>query len=134
MTAQIFAGLKGEQRNNFMSLLKSSDAYMDIVTEFICTYFKLTPEEIKQSDRKREHVLARQISMFIIRRDKPILSLKIVGKYFANRHYSTVIYGVTCVQDQLDVSILFREQFKLIDKKLQLYITGALSLTDAIAA
>ena len=70
------------------------------------TYFNVgnyfMPDTIKRRNRKREIVVARQISMLLIRKNTQ-LSLKSIGSIFGKDH-TTVIHSIKTITDQSEVN------------------------------
>ena len=75
----------------------------DIIAK-VCTYYNITNEDIKGRDRHRTIVMARHMSMFLIR-TRLKLKLKSIGDLFGRDH-STVMHGIASIQDQSDVDEL----------------------------
>jgi hypothetical protein len=70
----------------------------------VCTYYNITNEEIRGKKRYRTLVMARHMSMYLIR-TRVKLKLKSIGDLFGRDH-STVMHGIASIQDQSDVDEL----------------------------
>ena len=70
----------------------------------VCLYYNITNEEIRGKKRHRTIVMARHMSMFLIR-TRLKLKLKAIGDLFGRDH-TTVIHGIKSIQDQSDVDLL----------------------------
>jgi chromosomal replication initiator protein len=92
------------------------------VQKIVCEYFDVPTEKLRESTRKRNVVLARQVSMFLAKQYTNN-SLKAIGKHFGNRDHSTVIHSCQAVQNQMDTDQLFSNQVKDLQKKIELSIT-----------
>ena len=76
-------------------------------------------ETLAGKTRKRQIVIARQLSMYLAKNltDK---SLKAIGENFGGRDHSTVIYSCKTVQDLLDTDMIFHETVSELEKKIKL--------------
>lgn len=75
----------------------------DIIAK-VCTYYNITNEEIRGKKRYRTIVMARHMSMFLIR-TRLKLKLKAIGDLFGRDH-TTAIHGITSISNQADVDII----------------------------
>ena len=73
----------------------------DIIIEDTAKYYSLAPDEVKGQSRIRNTALARQISMYLIRR-MTNLSLKDIGDIFEGRDHSTVLSSVTKIEREIE--------------------------------
>lgn len=71
----------------------------------VCSYFKLTTEEIKRQSRRRRIVKARQIAMYIMR--KKGLTLHCIADFFGKDH-TTCIHSERTVIDLMHTNIEYR--------------------------
>jgi len=72
----------------------------DTIIDETAKYYMLTPENIKGQSRTRDTALARQISMFLIRK-LTNLSLKDIGEIFEGRDHSTVLSSIRRVETNI---------------------------------
>jgi len=75
----------------------------DTIIEETAKYYMLTPKDLTGQSRVRDTVLARQVSMFLIRK-LTNLSLKDVGTLYEKRDHTTVLASVRKVEDKLEES------------------------------
>jgi len=75
----------------------------EIITK-VCTYYNITNEEIRGLKRYRTYVMARHMSMFLIR-TRVKLRLKTIADLFGRDH-TTVMHGIRSIQNQSDVDDL----------------------------
>ncbi|NCB52470.1 MAG: chromosomal replication initiator protein DnaA [Clostridia bacterium] len=73
----------------------------EIIIEETAKYYSLAPDEVKGQSRIRNTALARQISMYLIRR-LTNLSLKDIGDIFEGRDHSTVLSSVTKIEKEIE--------------------------------
>ncbi|MCB0547838.1 MAG: chromosomal replication initiator protein DnaA, partial [Phaeodactylibacter sp.] len=69
--------------------------------------------------RKRQVVIARQLSMYLAKNltDK---SLKAIGENFGGRDHSTVIYSCKTVQDLMETDAIFKDTVSELEKKIKM--------------
>ncbi|MEN8194774.1 MAG: chromosomal replication initiator protein DnaA, partial [Bacteroidota bacterium] len=72
---------------------------IDYITQIVCDYFEVDENKLREKNRKKEVVLARQIAMFLSKKLTKS-SLKTIGLHFGGRDHSTVIHAYNSV-DQL---------------------------------
>ena len=106
MSPEIYCGIEPEERRLFRVNLPDSTA--SAITATVFNYFGVNLEERTGTNRKRECVKARQISMYIIRK-KTRASLVSIGKYF-KRDHSTVIYAIETTQDLMETDNNYKKE------------------------
>lgn len=72
----------------------------DIIIEETAKYYNLTADNLKGQSRTRNTALARQISMYLIRK-LTNLSLKDIGDFFEGRDHTTVLSSIRRIEDNL---------------------------------
>jgi chromosomal replication initiator protein len=100
----------------------SKEITLDYIQRIVADHFEVPEDMLKDKTRKREVVMARQISMYLAK-SLTNQSLKVIGDYFGGRDHSTVIYSCRAVQDLLDTDEEFQEQLQDIEKKIKLGAT-----------
>ena len=75
----------------------------------VCSYFKLESTFVKSPSRKAAFVQARQILMYLLRKELG-LSLETVGDLLGGRDHSTVIYGVEKIENMVLSDYAFRDE------------------------
>jgi chromosomal replication initiator protein len=83
---------------------RQREAVANEIIAKVCNYYNITNEEIRGKKRYRTIVMARHMSMFLIR-TRVKLKLKAIGDLFGRDH-STVMHGIASIQDQSDVDEL----------------------------
>ena len=70
------------------------------IIEEVARTYGVSPEDIKSSKRKREHLVRpRQISMYIVREITQMPMVEI-GKEFGGRDHSTVVYAIQQIEEK----------------------------------
>lgn len=119
MNSYVYPGLKIPYRSQIIkSFYIDQEDKAKEITRIVCNFFDIDPKDIFNQCRKRELVVARQLSMFFIK-DKTTLSLKVIGKLFDGRDHSTVIYAITTVNDLIDTDKRFAATVIAVSKLLE---------------
>ncbi len=95
---------------------------IDSIKQLVADHMHISIDKLQSSTRKREVVIARQLSMYLAK-NHTNSSLKAIGDNFGGRDHSTVIYSCKTVQDLMDTDLLFREVVFELEKKVQLSLT-----------
>jgi chromosomal replication initiator protein len=77
------------------------DLDLDHIVDFICSAFDINPDHLASKSRKHNLVLARNTAFFLARKHTT-LSLADIGLRF-NRKHSTVVKGITAVEQHLSL-------------------------------
>mgnify|MGYP004524252451 CR=1 FL=1 len=69
----------------------------DMIIEKVAAYYSITPEDIKGSSRQKNTALARQISMYLIRKliNMPLTD---IGAVMGNKDHSTVMHSIKKIE------------------------------------
>lgn len=102
----------------------SKEITVENIKSLVADHFNIPIEKLHAKTRKREVVIARQLSMYLAKRmtDK---SLKNIGDHFGGRDHSTVIYSCKAVQDLMDTDAAFKATVAEIEKKVALSLARA---------
>ena len=88
------------------------------IISIVADYYNLTPSQITGKDRNSQLVLARHISMYLIRQyiDMP---LKKVGEIFGGKDHTTVMSAITKVDKELKTNDQLRKAIEDLEKKIK---------------
>jgi len=78
----------------------TTEATEEIITKAVCSHFKLRPMDLASASRKSRLVFARQILMYLLRKDIG-MPLEQIGQVVGGRDHSTVIHGVEKVENAI---------------------------------
>ena len=92
---------------------------MDDIIDKVCHHFNVTPTAIHSKSRKREFVVARQVTMFLAAKHTKMPASRI-GKLVGNRDHSTVIHSCTKVEQRLKLDADFRDELTSIENAFKL--------------
>ncbi len=89
----------------------------DMIIEEVAKYYHITAQDIKGQKRLKNMALARQISMYLIRKYTN-LSLKDIGEQYEDRDHSTVLSSIRKVENLMSSSPEFVETMRDIEANL----------------
>lgn len=95
---------------------------LDHIKKCVADHYEVPIDKLKSQTRKRNIVLARQLSMYFAK-NITNHSLKAIGDSFGGRDHSTVIYSVRAVNDMIDTDAEFKRTVRDIEKKLRLPVS-----------
>ena len=92
---------------------------IDDIMEAVCAHFNVTATAVNSKSRKRDLVVARQVSMFLAQKYTKIPASRI-GRLVGNRDHSTVIHSCSQVEQRLKVDQDFKDDVMRIEASFQL--------------
>ncbi|MCO6478844.1 MAG: chromosomal replication initiator protein DnaA [Phaeodactylibacter sp.] len=103
---------------NFVKQI-NKEITVDYIQKLVAEHFDLGVEKLQGKTRKRQVVIARQLSMYLAKNltDK---SLKAIGENFGGRDHSTVIYSCKTVQDLMETDVIFKDTVSELEKKIKM--------------
>ena len=75
----------------------------DDIINNICAYYKIKPTQIKSSKRDASLVRARQVAMYVLKKDLDLTYVEI-GNILGGRDHTTVMYGVEKVEKMVETN------------------------------
>lgn len=107
---------------NFVSG-STKEITIDNIKQLVSEYLKVPVDKIQGKTRKREVVMARQLSMYLAKHHTNS-SLKTIGDKFGGRDHSTVIYSCKTVEDLIDTDPLMKDALHELEKKVRMSLSG----------
>jgi len=92
---------------------------LDIIEKAVCSYFSITPNDLKGKSKKKEIAMGRQIAMYLSKLLTDS-SLKTIGLHFGGRDHSTVIHAVNTVTKKFDTIGEERKKIEEIRKRIEI--------------
>ena len=92
---------------------------MDDILETVCNHFNVSTASVHSKSRKRDIVLARQVSMYLAQKYTKMPSARI-GKLVGGRDHSTVIHSCTQVEQRMKVDGQFMSEVQSIENSFKL--------------
>jgi chromosomal replication initiator protein len=115
---EIDIDLAKEVIKNFVSQI-NKEITVGFIQKLVADHFDVPVEKLQGKTRKRQVVIARQLSMYLAKNltDK---SLKAIGENFGGRDHSTVIYSCKTVQDLMETDAIFNDTVSELEKKIKM--------------
>jgi chromosomal replication initiator protein len=92
---------------------------IDYITKIVCEHLTVDENKVREKNRKKEVVMARQIAMYLSKRLTPS-SLKTIGLHFGGRDHSTVIHAYNSIEKSVSEDIKFKETVDTLRNKIEL--------------
>ena len=92
---------------------------IDDIVEKVCTHYNVTMAAVNSKSRKREYVVARQVTMYLAQKFTKMPASRI-GKLVGNRDHSTVIHSCSKVEERLKVDATFSDEIMSIENSFKL--------------
>lgn len=92
---------------------------IDDIIESVCTHFNVSPSAVGGKSRKRDFVVARQVSMYLAQKYTKMPASRI-GKLVGNRDHSTVIHSCTQVENRLKTDKDFLDEVQSIENSFKI--------------
>lgn len=92
---------------------------MDDILETVCNHFNVSTASVHSKSRKRDIVVARQVSMYLAQKYTKMPSARI-GKLVGGRDHSTVIHSCTQVEQRMKVDSVFQSDVQSIESSFKL--------------
>jgi chromosomal replication initiator protein len=102
-----------------VSTNKQVNVSIDIITKVVCDFFKIEENKLREKNRRKEVVLARQIAMYLSKQLTKS-SLKTIGLHFGGRDHSTVIHAQTNIEQMIAQDLKIREILDSLKSKIEL--------------
>lgn len=92
---------------------------IDDIVEKVCTHYNVTTAAVNSKSRKREYVVARQVTMYLAQKYTKMPASRI-GKLVGNRDHSTVIHSCSKVEERLNIDHDFSDEIMSIENSFKL--------------
>lgn len=92
---------------------------VDEIIETVCNHFNVSPSAVGGKSRKRDFVVARQVSMYLAQKYTKMPANRI-GKLVGNRDHSTVIHSCTQVENRLKVDKEFLAEIQSLENSFKI--------------
>jgi chromosomal replication initiator protein len=95
---------------------------IDYITQIVCEYFNVNENKVREKNRKKEVVLARQVAMFLAKKLTKS-SLKTIGLHFGGRDHSTVIHAYNNIEQLLSDDESTKDIVESLRNKIELGVS-----------
>lgn len=101
-------------------MVKSSNSQISIefIQNYVCEYFGIDTNKVREKTRKQEIVEARQIAMYLAKKFTKS-SLKTIGLQFGGRDHSTVIHAISTIEERMSTSPKHKRILKELEQKIE---------------
>jgi chromosomal replication initiator protein len=114
--------LAKEVIKNFVQHI-NKEITVDFIKQIVAEFYSLPIDKLAAETRKRQIVIARQLSMYLAK-NMTNASLKAIGEKFGGRDHSTVIHSCRAVQDLMDTDTIFKDTVSDLEKKIKMSLNG----------
>ena len=114
--------LAKEVIRNFVTTL-TRELTVEFIQQLVADHFNVPVDKLHHESRKRNFVIARQLSMYLAKKHTN-KSLKSIGELFGGRDHSTVIYSCRAVQDMMDTDMSFKDTVEDVERKLKMSLNN----------
>jgi len=97
----------------------NSPLTVDEIVEIVSRHFGVEPQAVNGKSRKREVVLARQLSMYFAQKYTHMPASRI-GRLIGRRDHSTVLHSIAKIDDRLRIESKFREEVVKIEEQFRI--------------
>ena len=91
---------------------------VDEIVETVCHHYNVTVTAVNSKSRKRDYVVARQVTMYLAQKYTKMPASRI-GKLVGNRDHSTVIHSCSKVEERLKIDAGFSDELVSIENGLK---------------
>lgn len=91
---------------------------IDDIVETVCHHYNVTGTAVNSKSRKRDYVVARQVTMYLAQKYTKMPASRI-GKLVGNRDHSTVIHSCSKVEERLKIDAGFSDELVSIENGLK---------------
>lgn len=94
---------------------------IDFITKVVCEFFGVEENKVREKNRRKEVVMARQVAMFLSKKLTKS-SLKTIGLHFGGRDHSTVIHAHSTIEQMISEDPKLKENINAIKNKIELSV------------
>lgn len=105
-----------------VSTNKQVNISVELITKVVCEFFGVEENKLREKNRKKEVVLARQVAMFLSKQLTKS-SLKTIGLHFGGRDHSTVIHSQTSIEQLALKDPKMKEVLDSLKMKIEISVT-----------
>jgi chromosomal replication initiator protein len=105
-----------------VSTNKQVNISVELITKIVCEFFGVEENKLREKNRKKEVVLARQVAMYLSKQLTKS-SLKTIGLHFGGRDHSTVIHSQTSIEQLAMKDPKMKEVLDSLKMKIEISVT-----------
>lgn len=92
---------------------------IDYITKVVCEFYKVEENKVREKNRRKEVVLARQVAMYLSKQLTKS-SLKTIGLHFGGRDHSTVIHAQSTIEELIKYDAQLSDIISSLKNKIEL--------------
>lgn len=92
---------------------------LETIEKAVCSFFSITPNDLKGKSKKKEIAVVRQIAMYLSK-EMTDSSLKTIGLHFGGRDHSTVIHAINTIEKKIGLSNEERKKVEELRKRIEI--------------
>jgi len=92
---------------------------LDTIEKAVCSYYSITPNDLKGKSKKKEIATGRQMAMYLAKLLTDS-SLKTIGLHFGGRDHSTVIHALNTIEKRAEGLSEERKKIEEIKKRIEI--------------
>ena len=100
---------------------KNTQLNIEMIQRIVCDHFSIKEDLVRAKTRKKEIVLARQLSMYLSK-EMTNFALKTIGLHFGGRDHSTVIHACQNIEKKLQINQHFAQETQEIRNRIELAV------------
>ncbi len=104
---------------NEISTKRQVTTSIETITKIVCEHFEVDENKVREKNRKKEVVIARQVAMYLAKK-LTNFSLKTIGLHFGGRDHSTVIHAFNSVDNMMAQDENFKEKVTSLRNRIEL--------------
>jgi chromosomal replication initiator protein len=104
-----------------VSTNKQINISIDHITKIVCEYYKVDENKVREKNRRKEVVLARQVAMYLSKQLTKS-SLKTIGLHFGGRDHSTVIHAQSSIEQLIKEDPRIEDTILSLKNKIELSV------------
>ncbi|MCX6175113.1 MAG: chromosomal replication initiator protein DnaA [Ignavibacteriales bacterium] len=105
-----------------VSTNKQVNISIELITKVVCEFFNLEENKLREKNRRKEIVFARQVAMYLSKLLTKS-SLKTIGLHFGGRDHSTVIHSQSSIENLVAGDPKMQEMVDSIKNKIEMRVT-----------
>ena len=98
---------------------RQTNVSIEFITKEVCGFFKVDENNLREKNRKKEVVAARQIAMYLSKKLTKS-SLKTIGLHFGGRDHSTVIHAFNTIENRMKSDLSLKSNVESLQNKIEL--------------
>jgi chromosomal replication initiator protein len=104
-----------------ISTKKQVNISIEQITNTVCKHFGVDENKVREKNRRKEVVIARQVAMFLSKKLTKS-SLKTIGLHFGGRDHSTVIHAYNSVEEMIKEDKQLKQTVDELRNKIEMSI------------